>query len=64
MLTAAVLRAISPPLALMTAQETGLAGAFRNAHQVFEPLSPRPVPKMKYSAFHKFNLAWLGKADT
>ena len=34
LLTAAGLRAMSPPLALMTAQETGLAGAFRSAHQV------------------------------
>lgn len=28
------LRAMSPPLALITAQETGLSGAFRAAHQV------------------------------
>ncbi len=34
LLSATVLRALSPPLALMTAQETGLAGAFRSAHQV------------------------------
>ena len=34
LLTAGALRALSPPLALMTAQETGLAGAFRSAHQV------------------------------
>ncbi|KAK9805964.1 hypothetical protein WJX73_009234 [Symbiochloris irregularis] len=27
------LRALSPPLALITAQETGLSGAFRSAHQ-------------------------------
>jgi len=32
--SAFVLRAMSPPLALMTAQETGLSGAFRHAHQV------------------------------
>lgn len=32
-----VLRAMSPPLALMTAQETGLAGALRHAHQVCSP---------------------------
>ncbi len=32
-LSAGVLRRLSPPLALMTAQETGLAGSFRNAHQ-------------------------------
>ena len=32
--SAALLRALSPPLALMTAQETGLVGAFRSAHQV------------------------------
>ncbi len=31
--SAFVLRAMSPPLALMTAQETGLSGAFRHAHQ-------------------------------
>lgn len=30
--SAALLRAISPPLALMTAQETGLSGALRAAH--------------------------------
>ena len=34
LLSAALLRALSPPLALMTAQETGLVGAFRSAHQV------------------------------
>ncbi len=38
LLSATVLRALSPPLALMTAQETGLAGAFRSAHQVRPPL--------------------------
>jgi hypothetical protein len=32
-LPAQVLRATSPPLALMTAQETALGGAFRAAHQ-------------------------------
>ena len=32
--SALLLRAMSPPLALMTAQETGLSGAFRSAHQV------------------------------
>ena len=31
--SALALRALSPPLALMTAQETALAGAFRSAHQ-------------------------------
>ena len=31
--SALALRALSPPLALMTAQETALSGAFRNAHQ-------------------------------
>ena len=34
LLTAGALRALSPPLALMTAQETGLTGAYRSAHQV------------------------------
>lgn len=29
------LRALSPPLALITAQETSLSGAFRSAHQVY-----------------------------
>lgn len=33
LLTSAFLRSISPPLALMTAQEAALAGNFRNAHQ-------------------------------
>lgn len=33
MLCAQVLRATSPPLAQMTAQETALAGSFRAAHQ-------------------------------
>lgn len=33
LLVAQVLRAASPPLALMTAQETALGGAFRAAHQ-------------------------------
>ena len=37
LVTAGALRALSPPLALMTAQETGLAGAFRSAHQVLRP---------------------------
>ena len=32
--SAAALRALSPPLALMTAQEAALGGAFRAAHQV------------------------------
>lgn len=32
-LTAALLRATSPPLSLMTAQETALGGALRAAHQ-------------------------------
>lgn len=32
--TAAGLRAMSPALALMTAQETHLSGSFRAAHQV------------------------------
>lgn len=32
-LTAALLRATSPPLSLMTAQETALGGALRSAHQ-------------------------------
>ena len=31
------LRALSPPLALITAQETGLSGAFRAAHQAHPP---------------------------
>ena len=38
-LRSATLRTLSPPLALMTAQETGLAGAFRSAHQVCNLLS-------------------------
>ena len=33
LLTSGFLRSISPPLALMTAQEAALAGNFRNAHQ-------------------------------
>ncbi|KAK9815509.1 hypothetical protein WJX72_004862 [[Myrmecia] bisecta] len=33
MATATMLRALSPPLALMTSQEAGLSGAFRTAHQ-------------------------------
>ena len=37
--TAAGLRAMSPALALMTAQETQLSGAFRSAHQV-HPAAP------------------------
>lgn len=35
--TALVLRAMAPPLASMTAQETGLAGSLRHAHQVSLP---------------------------
>ena len=34
LLAALVLRRLSPPLALMTAQEAGLSGNFRQAHQV------------------------------
>lgn len=34
LLSAAALRKLSPPLALMTAQESGLSGGFRAAHQV------------------------------
>ena len=33
LLTAVLLRAVAPPLALITAQETGLSGALRSAHQ-------------------------------
>jgi len=33
LLTSSLLRSISPPLALMTAQEAALSGNFRNAHQ-------------------------------
>ena len=32
-LSAVILRAVAPPLALITAQETGLSGALRSAHQ-------------------------------
>lgn len=39
LLSATLLRTLSAPLALMTAQETGLAGAFRSAHQVCNLLS-------------------------
>jgi len=40
--SALALRALSPPLALMTAQETALSGAFRNAHQArARPRRPR-----------------------
>lgn len=38
--TAAGLRAMSPALALMTAQETQLSGAFRSAHQVITAPPP------------------------
>lgn len=34
LLSALLLRAVAPPLALITAQETGLSGALRAAHQV------------------------------
>ena len=34
LLSAAALRKLSPPLALMTAQESSLSGGFRAAHQV------------------------------
>ena len=40
LLSATLLRALSPPLALMTAQETGLVGAFRSAHQVTNQSTP------------------------
>ena len=39
--SALALRALSPPLALMTAQETALSGAFRSAHQA-RPYSGQP----------------------
>ncbi len=32
--SALILRALTPPLALMTAQESGLSASFRTAHQV------------------------------
>lgn len=47
LLSAALLKALSPPLALMTAQETGLAGAFRSAHQV--RLTAHPCSRQIYS---------------
>ena len=34
LLSAGALRQLSPPLALMTAQESSLSGGFRAAHQV------------------------------
>lgn len=39
LLSAGVLRKLSPPLALMTAQESSLSGGFRAAHQV--PYCPK-----------------------
>lgn len=35
--SAGALRKLSPPLALMTAQESSLSGGFRAAHQVTPP---------------------------
>ncbi len=43
LVSAALLRALSPPLALMTAQETGLVGAFRSAHQVTYQNVPKAI---------------------
>ena len=37
LLSAGALRQLSPPLALMTAQESSLSGGFRAAHQVCDP---------------------------
>ena len=37
LLSAVLLRAVAPPLALITAQETGLSGALRAAHQARAP---------------------------
>lgn len=54
LLSAAALRKLSPPLALMTAQESSLSGGFRAAHQVqpyFQPFTTLlpiliPTPKL------------------
>ena len=65
--SAALLRALSPPLALMTAQETGLVGAFRSAHQVDcstrIPVCAAIRYYMKHGAVlqeaHRLSLIWL-----
>ncbi len=51
LLSATVLRSISPPLALMTAQETGLAGAFRSAHQVQQICAGHVTGEKRHSQF-------------
>ena len=50
LLTAGALRALSPPLALMTAQETGLTGAYRSAHQVLSLLAPPLICSMQWTS--------------
>ena len=42
LMSAGALRKLSPPLALMTAQESSLSGGFRAAHQVTCP--PNTLP--------------------
>lgn len=44
--SAGALRKLSPPLALMTAQESSLSGGFRAAHQVCAPTNIFPPSDM------------------
>ena len=48
LLSAGALRQLSPPLALMTAQESSLSGGFRAAHQVRSPCLQRSVTSSMY----------------
>ena len=48
LLSAGALRQLSPPLALMTAQESSLSGGFRAAHQVRSPCLQRSATSSMY----------------
>lgn len=50
-LSAIALRKLSPPLALMTAQEAALAGSYRNAHQVNQSLLEYHLKNLNLGGF-------------
>lgn len=51
LLSAGALRKLSPPLALMTAQESSLSGGFRAAHQVLSDCcAAHAAAYLKYKA--------------
>ena len=56
LLSAVLLRAVAPPLALITAQETGLSGALRAAHQARAP----PVKRCLLAGYERHHSPGTG----